>query len=228
MKHCLSCNKQFENQNVRLLMCNQGCTHWFHNYPKKCLKEWIEQKSNIPGVELFYNVIEKNNLDTLDYLGLDSITRDLKCPTPNCNAEITKLYSGTWSSHEFKYHRKESWDAIDLNSDLKMRENYRLTISVYQTELIGRLIDNIWDRLTAPNSKEDDLKCTVSLRHLSQSDTNWVEQSDWTDEEKKGLIEATKFAGEFEKKIKELTQVGVYSPNKYGLPNLNYHVYLPM
>jgi hypothetical protein len=103
MTQCLSCGEKFNDPNVRLLMCNRGCIHWFHNYPKKCLKEWIELKSGINEIKEKLTQFPEHTRDLmiLDQLGVDNITRSIKCPTPECDANINKLYGGIWSSYEF-------------------------------------------------------------------------------------------------------------------------------
>ena len=233
MQQCFGCGKDFEDHNVRLLMCNRGCTYWFHNYPKRCLKEWIEEQTGIVEITKklaeYRTQIGSRDLTLLDQLGLNNVTRSIKCPNQDCDAKITKLYGGIWSSYEFKYHRKESWDNIDIysdNADLKMRENYRLTIHTYQTELIGKLVDTIWSHLI--NSKpggncqepgEEHRK--FHLRYFNYRNTNW--ETDNTDG-KQYLMEACELAKKFEEKIKELMAPNVYNPDKYGLPSLDYYL----
>lgn len=218
MSQCLNCGKNFNDQNVRLLMCSRGCIHWFHNYPEKCLREWIELKSGIIEIKakLAQYLRYTRDLSILDHLGLDTMTRNIKCPTDDCDANITKLYGGIWSSYEFKYRRRENWDTTDLYSehvDLGMRENFKLTVSTYQTELIGKLVDHIWDHLNTARPTKEGTRL-IHMRYCFRHD-------DPGDSE---LKETAEYAKKFEAKIKELMTPDVYNPLPYCLPSFDHYV----
>jgi hypothetical protein len=127
----------------------------------------------------------------------------------------------------FKYRRQENWDKTDLYShhtDLKMRENYRLTVSTYQTEIIGRLVDHIWEHLNTIQPVNKDYRKQYHLRYFNRTNTDW-DTINLPNEEKQNLMEASKFADAFDKKIKDLMLPHVYQPGEYGLPSFDH--YLP-
>ena len=210
MLKCQGCNEKFNEHetNVRALVCDNGCLIWFHNYPKKCMRIWIMKEMGIETVLRKLQSKKKKKMKKkkhLRKLGLDKVTRILKCPCEGCNAEIHRLVGGIWNH----YGNPIDWDMIDT-MDYKYLEKFKDTVPSFQTGLIGKTIERIWIKYSGQSDARG--------RYYSLRYTNWTRQDN-----KPKLLKAKNKSVKFEKQVKLLMSPEVYHPERIALPEFKWY-----
>ena len=140
-----------------VLMCSSGCLHWFHGCASEydCVGKWLKHQCNTDQI----NTSNLKNIDLtnpdfecLNNIGLENVTRTIKCPTEGCDSlinrfitkELMKRCDDRWCPGN------TTWDTFDFYSDnnvRKMMNAFSQSIQGVISRLLSSRINHILRRL---------------------------------------------------------------------------------